>query len=302
MASLARGAAFAPAGPALPRRSAPAGRPGPWCWPWPRPGRARWRSSTGPPNGPPAAAALAGPAGSVVPAGEGALAEAVGAADLVVNATPVGMAGASPAGARPVAGGAAAAPDAGQVAADLVYAPRPDALAGRGGRGGRPRRRRARACSCTRRRRSWCCGRGSRSGRGHVARRPRRPIPPESRGLRRRDGSGRGRGRRLDVGRPERRLGQRLERRLAQRPGQRVALRRDGEQRDAHGDRRRVGATAARPRSAARCSARRRRGSVATSCAAAAITPRTVSEVGGGGTGQGEVDDGARPARATGCR
>ncbi len=73
------------------------------------------------------AAALAGPAGSVVPAGAGALAEAVGAADLVVNATPVGMLGA------PTSGGAhdwLVSPrllHAGQVAADLVYAPRPTA-------------------------------------------------------------------------------------------------------------------------------------------------------------------------------
>src|ERR1700722_10480155 len=39
------------------------------------------------------AAALAGPAGSVVPAAEGTQAEAIQAADLVVNATPFGMAG-----------------------------------------------------------------------------------------------------------------------------------------------------------------------------------------------------------------
>jgi shikimate dehydrogenase len=75
------------------------------------------------------AAALAGPAGSVVPTGGGALAEAVGAADLVVNATPVGMAG--PPGAPPPGGDAddwLVPPrllHAGQVAADLVYAPRP---------------------------------------------------------------------------------------------------------------------------------------------------------------------------------
>ena len=57
-------------------------------------------------------------------AGERALAEAVGSADLVVNATPFGMAGASPAGADPWL----VAPQLlheGQVAADLVYAPRP---------------------------------------------------------------------------------------------------------------------------------------------------------------------------------
>jgi shikimate dehydrogenase len=70
------------------------------------------------------AAALAGPAGAVVSPGTSALAEAVESADLVVNATPFGMAGASPAGADPWL----VAPrllHEGQVAADLVYAPRP---------------------------------------------------------------------------------------------------------------------------------------------------------------------------------
>jgi shikimate dehydrogenase len=70
------------------------------------------------------AAALAGPAGSVVPPGTRALAEAVGSADLVVNATPFGMAGASPDGPEPWL----VAPQLlheGQVAADLVYVPRP---------------------------------------------------------------------------------------------------------------------------------------------------------------------------------
>ena len=70
------------------------------------------------------AAALAGRAGSVVSLGTRAVAEAVGSADLVVNATPFGMAGASPAGADPWL----VAPQLlheGQVAADLVYAPRP---------------------------------------------------------------------------------------------------------------------------------------------------------------------------------
>jgi shikimate dehydrogenase len=70
------------------------------------------------------AAALAGRAGSVVSPGERPLADAVGSADLVVNATPFGMADASPAGADPWL----VAPQLlheGQVAADLVYAPRP---------------------------------------------------------------------------------------------------------------------------------------------------------------------------------
>ena len=72
------------------------------------------------------AARLAGAVGVAVgaEAGNGALDQVVGSADLVVNATPVGMAG--------VSGADAAewfvAPEqlhAGQVAADLVYAPRP---------------------------------------------------------------------------------------------------------------------------------------------------------------------------------
>ncbi len=84
------------------------------------------------------AAALAGSAGLVVPLDdEGALAAAVRGADLVVNATPLGMTGTTRApGAfgTPAPGGdtrteAWAIPPgllrAGQVAADLVYAPRP---------------------------------------------------------------------------------------------------------------------------------------------------------------------------------
>ena len=70
------------------------------------------------------AAALAGPAGLVVPADEKAQVEVVRSADLVVNATPFGMAGASPRASAPWV----VAPQllhAGQVAADLVYAPRP---------------------------------------------------------------------------------------------------------------------------------------------------------------------------------
>jgi shikimate dehydrogenase len=73
------------------------------------------------------AAALAGREGTVVPLTEGAIADAVVVADLVVNATPVGMDGAgAPASAGPaewlVAPGLLTAS---QVAADLVYAPRP---------------------------------------------------------------------------------------------------------------------------------------------------------------------------------
>jgi shikimate dehydrogenase len=72
------------------------------------------------------AADLAGDAGTVVTLTEAAIADVVDAADLVVNATPVGMEG----GPAPVGIGPAewlVAPQllrAGQVAADLVYVPR----------------------------------------------------------------------------------------------------------------------------------------------------------------------------------
>ena len=68
------------------------------------------------------AADLAGPVGSAVPLTDASVAEAVAAADLVVNATPVGMAGGAPAGEWLVPPGLLGP---GQVAADLVYAPRP---------------------------------------------------------------------------------------------------------------------------------------------------------------------------------
>jgi shikimate dehydrogenase len=71
-----------------------------------------------------AAAALAGPAGGVVGSEAKDQVKAIQAADLVVNATPLGMAGASPAGAAPWL----VAPEllhAGQVAVDLIYSPRP---------------------------------------------------------------------------------------------------------------------------------------------------------------------------------
>lgn len=80
------------------------------------------------------AAALAGDKGSVVPLTEHAIAEAAGAADLVVNATPLGMTG--------VAGGPLewlVAPDLlgeGQVAADLVYIPRQTAWLEQAGEAG----------------------------------------------------------------------------------------------------------------------------------------------------------------------
>jgi shikimate dehydrogenase len=74
------------------------------------------------------AADLAGDNGTVVPLTEGAVAEAVGRADLVLNATPVGMVGATNGATDPaewLVGPELLGP--GQVAADLVYAPRPTA-------------------------------------------------------------------------------------------------------------------------------------------------------------------------------
>jgi shikimate dehydrogenase len=71
--------------------------------------------------------ALVGPVAAVVPLTDRSVAEAVVAADLVVNATPVGMAGVG----GDAGGGSAqwlVPPElleSGQVAADLVYAPRP---------------------------------------------------------------------------------------------------------------------------------------------------------------------------------
>jgi shikimate dehydrogenase len=72
------------------------------------------------------AAALAGHAGGVVALTEHGIADAVGAADLVVNATPVGMTGVASGGPLEWL----VAPELlgeGQVAADLVYVPRPTA-------------------------------------------------------------------------------------------------------------------------------------------------------------------------------
>ncbi len=108
VASLARGAAFTPAG----RRCVVIGAGGAAravVLALAVAGASRFRSSTGRPNGPPPPPRWpAGPGRSLSP-GTRALAEAVGSADLVVNATPLGMAGASPAGDGPVAGGAAVA-------------------------------------------------------------------------------------------------------------------------------------------------------------------------------------------------
>ncbi|HXY28280.1 MAG TPA: shikimate dehydrogenase [Acidimicrobiales bacterium] len=73
-----------------------------------------------------AAAALAGPAGTAVDLGApGAVGDAATTADLVVNATPVGMVGSPEAGESDAWLVAPTLLGPGQVAADLVYAPRP---------------------------------------------------------------------------------------------------------------------------------------------------------------------------------
>ncbi len=69
-----------------------------------------------------AAADLAGAVGVVVDRGSDVLAEVVAGADLVVNATPVGMLGSGNSGPSPVPPHLLRP---GQVVADLVYAPRP---------------------------------------------------------------------------------------------------------------------------------------------------------------------------------
>ena len=73
------------------------------------------------------AADLADPVGSVVPLTDRSIAEAVVGADLVVNATPVGMAGAAGSAGNSGRGEWLVDPELlgpGQIAADLVYAPR----------------------------------------------------------------------------------------------------------------------------------------------------------------------------------
>ena len=120
------------------------------------------------------AAALAGAAGSVVPAGPAGSAEetarsrSVDSADLVVNATPLGMAGAFHGGRRRLAGGAAAA------------APRPsrrrpglrppaDPVAGGGRCGGCPSGGRARHAGPPGGGPAGAVDRAAGAGRGHVA-------------------------------------------------------------------------------------------------------------------------------------
>ena len=169
-----------PGGPALPRDRRRRGGPGRGAGP----GRGRGQQVAvlnRTPERAAAAAALAGAVGSVVSAEEGARDEAVRFADLVVNATPLGMAGASPEGATAWL----VAPQllhAGQVAADLVYVPRPTPwLAGRPLPV--PSRSTGSACWSTRRRPSWCCGRGSTApveAMWQAARPSIRPRPPAS--------------------------------------------------------------------------------------------------------------------------
>ncbi len=102
----------------------------PSCWRWRVTGLSGVAVLNRTPERAQVTAALAGSAGSVVAPGDSdGIARAVAIADLVVNATPVGMAG--------TAGGEVAGPGEwlvppgqlrpGQVAVDLIYAPRPTA-------------------------------------------------------------------------------------------------------------------------------------------------------------------------------
>jgi shikimate dehydrogenase len=122
VASLARGASFDPAG----RRCVVAGAGGAAravVLALARAGAAEVAVVNRTPAHAAAAAGLAGPRGRVVTLAPQPVAEALAAADLVVNATPVGMAGTPGAVAAWVLPPRHLRP--GQVAADLVYAPRP---------------------------------------------------------------------------------------------------------------------------------------------------------------------------------
>ncbi len=118
------------------------------------------------------AAALAGAVGSVVtvvggPGGAQHLAEAVASADLVVNATPIGMTGGTDA-----AGPWLVAPQllhAGQVAADLVYVPRPTPWLVQAAAAGARSRRWVGDARAPGRRATGPVDRRGATGRGHVA-------------------------------------------------------------------------------------------------------------------------------------
>jgi hypothetical protein len=134
--------------------SGPEGRPGPWCWPWPDAGAAEVTVVNRTAARAADVAALAGRAGRV--GRRRSESEAGRAADLVVNATPWAWRDRRRGGQWLVA-----PPSAPRGAGRGRSRLRPPADAVAGGRG---RRRRARSvdglgCWCTRRRRSWSCGR-----------------------------------------------------------------------------------------------------------------------------------------------
>ena len=175
VASLARGADFDPAGPELPRRGRRRRGAGGGAGAGRRPARRRWPSLNRTPE-----RARTRPgwraAGSVVAAGEPG-----GVEGAVVGpiwwSTPRRWGWRAPAsGGRDRGWLVAPLLRPGQIAADLVYAPRPT-------RGwSRPPRRvqpcwTASGCSCTRRRPSWPCGRGE-SPRSRPCGRPRRRRAP----------------------------------------------------------------------------------------------------------------------------
>ena len=205
VASLARGAGFAPGGQAVPggrrRRGGPGGGAGP--------GRRRRRRGRGPQPDPRTGRhgrRPGRPAGSVVPAGGGCAGRGRRGGDLVVNATPVGMAGASgPEGADPrLAGGAAAAPRRpGRRRPGLR--PAADAVAGRGGGRGRPQPSTASGMLVHQAAAQLVLWTGEEAPVEAMWQAAEAADPPGVPRPESRERSGRGRGRRFDLGRPERR-------------------------------------------------------------------------------------------------
>ena len=157
----AAGSRLRPGRSALPGGRRPEGRRGRWSPPWPTPGRPRWWWSTGRPSAGSAAAALAGRSGG----SDGRRGDA--GCDLVVNATPVGMAGAGRAGevGWPI-DPAPRSPGPGGGRPGLP--PARDAVAGRGPSPGGDGRQRARDAGPPGRAAAGGLDRPNCAGRGHV--------------------------------------------------------------------------------------------------------------------------------------
>ena len=159
--------------------SAPAGRPGPSCWPWPRPGRAEVAVLNRTPDRAATAAALAGPAGSVVPAGAGPAGRG-GRVGRPGGQRHPGRDGGRRRRCRRLAGGRPGC------STPARWPPTWSTPRGRPVGWSRPPQRApsrldGSGCWCTRRRRSSCCGPGMEPRSRPCGRRPRRPIRRASR-------------------------------------------------------------------------------------------------------------------------